>query len=171
MKKRKQILNSLIWLFIAIIVIISDRAVKSYILNNVNVGEIFGSIKYIADFIYVQNTGAAFSILSENTFILSIISVIFCIAVIIYKIVKKPGHPLINLTLALMFSGALGNAIDRISYNFVVDFISIKWFDFPVFNIADIAIVAGAVSAIIYVLFFDKDETDDNKEHGDTDNG
>ncbi len=174
MSKKKNLIYNCIWLILTFAVIISDRAVKSYILNNVSLGENFGSIKYIADFIYVQNTGAAFSILSENTFILSIVSVIFCIAVIIYKIVKKPEHPLLNLTLSLMFSGALGNAIDRISYSFVVDFISIKWFDFPVFNIADMAIVCGAITAIIYVLFFDKDEVNNKTQtenDGEINNG
>ena len=173
MSKKKNLIYNCIWLILTFAVIISDRAVKSYILNNVSLGENFGSIKYIADFIYVQNTGAAFSILSENTFILSIVSVVFCIAVIIYKILKKPEHPLLNLTLSLMFSGALGNAIDRISYNFVVDFISIKWFDFPVFNIADMAIVCGAITAIIYVLFFDKDDANNKTqtEDGETNNG
>ena len=50
------------------------------------------------------------------------------------------------------------NAIDRIAYKFVVDFISIKWFDFPTFNIADMAIVIGAVCAVAYVIFFDREK-------------
>lgn len=61
-----------------------------------------------------------------------------------------------NLAISLFFAGGLGNAIDRVQYKFVVDFIDIKWFDFPVFNIADIAVVLGAVSAIVYVVFYDK---------------
>ena len=162
---KKKIINALIWLIILLVVIISDRAIKAYILNNVEVGQNFGSLKYVADYIYVQNTGAAFSILSNNTMLLSIISVVFCIGVIVYSLVKKPDSYLLNATLALMFSGALGNAIDRIAYNFVVDFISIKWFDFPVFNIADMAIVIGAIFAVIYVMFFDKEEGEQ------TDNG
>jgi signal peptidase II len=174
MSRKKNLIYNCIWFLLTLALILADRVVKSYILNNVSLGETFGSIKYIADFIYVQNTGAAFSILSENTFILSIVSVVFCIAVIIYKIVKKPEHPLLNLTLVLMFSGALGNAIDRIAYSFVVDFISIKWFDFPVFNIADMAIVGGAITAIIYVLFFDKDKLENKtqtEKDGEINNG
>jgi signal peptidase II len=77
---------------------------------------------------------------------------------VIYKIVTKPQGFMQNLAIVLFFSGALGNAIDRVIYKFVVDFIDIKWFNFPVFNIADIAIVLGAVVAIIFVLFFDKSE-------------
>ena len=57
----------------------------------------------------------------------------------------------------LLFAGALGNAVDRIFYGFVVDFISLKWFDFPVFNIADMSIVIGAVLAVVYVIFLDRE--------------
>ena len=141
---------------IAAAVFISDLAVKRYILSSFETGDVFGEIPFVADFIYVRNTGAAFSILSGNTAVLGIVSIAFCIAVAIYWFRKKDKHPLVALALALLFSGALGNAVDRIAYGFVVDFISVKWFEFPVFNIADTAIVAGAVAAVLYFLFFDK---------------
>jgi signal peptidase II len=162
MKKNKNsVISLLLWFLAAAVIISADQAVKIYILNHYRPGEVFGSVKYIADFIYVQNTGAAFSIFSDQTIVLSIISVLFCIAIVVYKLIKKPLHPLFNVSLALMFAGAAGNAIDRVAYNFVVDFISIKWFDFPVFNIADIAIVAGAAAAVVYVIFFDKDTAEE----------
>ena len=94
--------------------------------------------------------------LENNTILLSIISVVFIIAIIVYKIIRKPKHFMENLAVTLFFAGGLGNAIDRIQYKFVVDFIDVKWFDFPVFNIADMAVVSGAVAAILYVIFFDK---------------
>ena len=76
--------------------------------------------------------------------LLSIISIVFCIAVIIYWIKKKPTHPLLCTSLTMIFSGALANAIDRIFRGFVVDFINATFINFPVFNIADIAITVGA---------------------------
>ena len=82
----------------------------------------------------------------------------FLIAVVLYKVIRKPQHFLENLAVTLFFAGGLGNAIDRIQYKFVVDFIDLKWFDFPVFNIADIAVVSGAIAAIVFVLFFDKEK-------------
>lgn len=155
-KKRNFIVSSIIWAVISIVILSLDFAVKQYILHNCRPGEVFGAIPGIADFVYVRNTGAAFSLLSNNTSLLSVISILFCIAVILYWIRKKPRHPMLQTALSLLFAGALGNAIDRIAYKFVVDFISIRWFSFPVFNIADIAIVAGAIAAVIYVTFFDK---------------
>lgn len=143
---------------IALFFILSDRMVKGHILSAFRVGDLFGEIPFFADFIYVQNTGAAFSVLSGNTALLGAVSVVFVIAVALYRIIKKLDGFMINLSLALLFAGALGNAIDRIMYGYVVDFIAIKWFNFPVFNIADIAVVAGAIAMILYVLFFDKSE-------------
>ena len=156
---------SILWYILTAAIIIVDFAVKRHIMTTYSVGEVFGGIPGICNFIYVKNTGAAFSMLSNNTIILSVISIVFCIAAVVYWFWKKPEHPMLRLAVVLLFAGALGNAIDRIAYKFVVDFISITWFDFPVFNIADMAIVGGAIAAVIFVLFFDRDKKD-----GKTDN-
>lgn len=163
MNKKKFIAASLMWSAAAAVIILLDRLVKLHILNNYTPGTVFGGIPGTADFLYVQNTGAAFSILSSNTPVLSIISILFCIAAVLYWIIKKPSHPMQCLAAVLLFAGALGNAVDRVVYGFVVDFIAIKWFSFPVFNIADMAIVGGAIAAVIYVLIFDKDDTQEKK--------
>ena len=156
---KKKTVADLIWqILLAALIIVSDRAVKLYIVDNCRQGEVFGELPGIADFLYVKNTGAAFSVLSGNTTLLAVISIVFLIAVVLYKIIRKPQHFMENLAVTLFFAGGLGNAIDRIQYKFVVDFIDIKWFDFPVFNIADIAVVGGAIAAIIFVLFFDKEK-------------
>ncbi len=157
MKNKKYFFTSLIWLAVSTAVLLLDQAVKHMIVSRFIPGEHFGSVPGIADFIYVQNTGAAFSILSSKTPFLSILSVLFCIFAVCFWIIKKPRHILIKASLSALFAGALGNAVDRISNGFVVDFISIKWFDFPVFNIADIAIVLGAIALVVYMFFFDKD--------------
>lgn len=156
---KKKTVTDLIWqILLAILIIVSDRAVKLYIVANCRQGEVFGELPGIADFLYVKNTGAAFSILNDNTALLTVISIVFLIAVVLYKVIRKPQHFLENLAVTLFFAGGLGNAIDRIQYKFVVDFIDLKWFDFPVFNIADIAVVSGAIAAIVFVLFFDKEK-------------
>lgn len=157
--KKKTVIN-LIWqVLLAVLIVVLDRVVKIHIVKNCRVGEIFGQIPHVADFLYVRNTGAAFSVLRNNTLLLTIISIVFLLAIIAYKVIRKPQHFMENLAVVLFFAGGLGNAIDRIQYKFVVDFISVKWFDFPVFNIADMAVVGGAIAAILYVLFFDKEKT------------
>lgn len=160
--RKKELFTALWQMAAAIVILLLDQLTKIYILNNVSVGEMFGELPYVADFIFVKNTGAAFSILSNNTWLLSAISVVFVVAIFLYRIIVKPKGVLLNVVIVLFFSGALGNAIDRVAYGYVVDFISIKWFEFPVFNIADMAIVIGAVLAVIYVMFFDKDGDKNN---------
>ena len=88
--------------------------------------------------------------------LLSLVSIAFCIAVIVYFIVKKPTNRLLCISLAMMFAGALGNAWDRIFYGYVIDFIQTSFIDFPVFNIADIGITVGAALVVLYTIIFDK---------------
>ncbi|MDD6484189.1 MAG: signal peptidase II [Clostridiales bacterium] len=151
----------IIYSLIALAITAADFFVKQYILHNAAVGETFGHFTPLFDFTYVQNTGAAFSILSGKMWLLSLISAAFCIAVVVYVIKKRPTNRLLCLSLALVFAGALGNAIDRVCYGFVVDFIQTTFINFAVFNIADMAITIGAVLLIVYVLLFDRD----GKEH------
>lgn len=164
MKNKKYYISSLLWLFYAVILVVFDRIVKLDILSKYRIGTVFGEIPYVADFVYVQNTGAAFSLFDDSTVILSIISIVFLVAILAYWIITKPQHKLMKTAVMLMFAGALGNAIDRVFYGFVVDFISVKWFDFPVFNIADMAIVIGAVIMVVYTVFFEEKEKAGDKE-------
>lgn len=152
---KKTVKNGIVWLLAAIAVIAADQIVKCWIVSAGDVGDTILSLP-LADIEYVQNRGAAFSMLSGKVSFLTVVSVAFCIAAVIYWIKKKPSHPLMRMSIALMFSGALGNAIDRAARGFVVDFIRVTFIDFPVFNIADIAITAGAALLVIYEIWFDK---------------
>lgn len=167
MKNKSFMAGTVLWFAIAAAVLAADRIIKTWIMANCTPGEIFGELPFVSDFIYVKNTGAAFSLLSGSTGILSAVSVLFCIAAVVFWIIKKPAHTLLRAAVSMLFAGALGNAVDRIVYGYVVDFISIKWFDFPVFNIADIAIVIGAAAAVVYVFFFDKPEKTEEKDGRD----
>ncbi|MBR5270903.1 MAG: signal peptidase II [Clostridia bacterium] len=147
----------IIYILIGLVFLLSDFFTKQYILANVPLGETFGSFTSLINFTYIQNKGAAFSLLNGRLELLSLISVVFCIAIIVYIIIKKPTHKLLCISLSMLLSGALGNAIDRIFYGFVVDFIETTFVDFAIFNIADIAITVGAILLAIYAIFFDKD--------------
>lgn len=147
----------IVYALLAILIIAVDRVVKNWIMLNVSLGETFAHLP-LFDFTYVQNEGAAFSILSGRLGILSLISVAFCVVVLLYFIIKKPKHPLWCVSLSMMFGGAFGNAWDRIFYGYVVDFIETTFMDFAIFNIADIAITVGAALLVIWVCFFDKEK-------------
>lgn len=155
----------MIYLILAALIVIADQAVKYLVVSHIALGETAFSILGLFSVTYVKNEGAAFSMMSGKVSVLSVVSVIFCIGVTAYWIWKKPKNKLLCTSLALMFSGALGNAIDRIFRDFVVDFINAEFISFPVFNIADMAIVIGAALLVLYEILFDKKE--DKKENAD----
>lgn len=149
----------LIWTSVAAFIVVLDQLTKYWVMNGIG-NKVIHAIPGLIDFVYVKNTGAAFSILSDSTTLLGVISVLFCLGVLVYWYFKKPEHILLKTSLTLLFAGALGNAVDRIFRGYVVDFIETVFIEFPVFNVADIAITFGAVIMAIYVIFFDKDEKD-----------
>lgn len=158
----------LLWIIIATVIVAVDQICKLLVMTNLADTDCVHFLPGLIDFVYVKNTGAAFSILSDSTALLAAVSVIFCIGVGIFWYVKKPQNRIFQASLTLLFAGALGNAIDRVIRGFVVDFISTAFMKFPVFNIADIAITFGAVLLIVYMIFFDKEEVK-NEENNTSD--
>ncbi len=152
----------MIWLLVSLAILAADQIVKYLVSVNIGVGETAFSVLNIFDVTYVQNQGAAFSVLSGRTVVLSVISVLFCIAVAVFWIKKKPSNTLLCTSLSLLFAGALGNGIDRIFRGYVVDYINLTFINFPVFNIADIGVTVGAALFILYIIFFDKEDKNGN---------
>lgn len=104
-------------------------------------------------FRYVENTGAAFSSFSDNTFLLSVFTVIVIIVGLIVLMTKKLKPMFVNVCLLLILSGGIGNVIDRIHLGYVVDFIEPLFINFAVFNFADCCITVGAFLLIGYEIY------------------
>lgn len=102
-------------------------------------------------FTYVENRGAAFGLLQEQTTFFILVGVTV-IGVILYSFrqVERPSVVL-TLSLGLQLGGAIGNLIDRIRYGYVVDFMDLTFW--PVFNVADSAIVCGVVGLAFTLAF------------------
>lgn len=109
---------------------------------------------------YVENRGAAFGILqNKQTFFIIITTIVF-IGLIIFLIKDNKINSFTRGIIILIFGGAVGNYIDRIRLNFVVDFIDVNFgnfYDFPVFNASDSFTVIGTI-ILIYLVLFDKYE-------------
>lgn len=139
-------------MFIAFIaaVIIIDQSVKHYIQATMLPGMSLSVIPNIFSITYVQNAGAAFGILENQRpfFITATLLIVACGIYFYPKISRQPFS--LRLGSALLLGGAVGNLIDRIRLGIVVDFFDFHFW--PVFNIADIAIVCG-VAIIIYYIF------------------
>lgn len=102
-------------------------------------------------FTFVKNTGAAYGIFGDSTLVITILSILFIIAIIVYDIFNHSSSVWYMLGVGFIISGAIGNVVDRIFLGYVRDFISIRLFSF-VFNIADLFITIGVISFLIYLV-------------------
>ena len=110
----------------------------------------------IFSFEYIRNYGAAFNIFSGNRVFLSLISTLSSIIMIYFIFFKENINLLNRYGLTFVLAGSIGNGIDRIIKGYVIDFINIEIFDFPIFNIADISINIGCIILIINYFKYKK---------------
>ena len=97
---------------------------------------------------YLRNYGAAFNIFEGNRIFLSLVSILSSLILIYFIFVKEKLNPLDRYGLSFILAGSLGNGIDRMIKGYVIDFINLNLFNFPIFNIADIAINIGCIILI-----------------------
>lgn len=137
----------LIMLLVGIIIAVFDLITKA-VTDGKSVNLINGFISIFSS----HNTGAAWSILNEHTWLLIIISIIF-IGVIVYaNWVFKKKNFLYAFSMGLILSGAICNLFDRVVFGYVRDFISLDFMNFPIFNLADCAITVGVIMLIIFFI-------------------
>ena len=105
----------------------------------------------VIEFLYVENTGAAFGILKDRQSFFFVLTVVILAAILIllYKLKLERQNIFYYIILIFLFSGAIGNFIDRVKNKYVVDFIYFKPINFPVFNFADILITLSMIFLIL----------------------
>jgi signal peptidase II len=148
------------YLLIAVTVVLLDRWTKHLVAQRIR---LYAHIQVIPGFFrltHTENTGAAFSLFADSTApwktaILIAFSVIALIVVSILLWKNNHTHLATGVGLSLIMGGALGNLWDRLASGRVVDFLLlyIKQYQWPVFNLADSAIVVGAGLLIVEILF------------------
>lgn len=152
------------FIIIAVIVLL-DQFVKYLIQANM---ELNHTIPIILDFFhitYIQNKGAAFSILAGRTEILILIPTIVTLLLLAYIVRRKrQDHWVLLLSLSLIVAGGIGNLIDRLSYGYVVDFLDFRIF--PIFNVADIAVSCGCGLLLLYMFFIEPKLAKEDKNNG-----
>ena len=146
-----------------------DQLVKYLVLQNIAPGARIPFIPHIVELTYVENTGAAFSLFAEHTWILALISLVMSLVLAAALWKNFFRHPVGKVTLALLLAGAVGNLIDRVFRGFVVDMFNVLFMNFAVFNVADICVVVGGIAAAVYYLFLmdklEPREKDHDKHH------
>jgi signal peptidase II len=126
---------------IAAVVFLVDQLTKLLIIHTMNLHDSISVIPGVFYITYVKNYGAAFGILAHRTGLFVIITVSVVLLIIFFLRQLPKDQNLLRIALVLQLGGALGNLMDRLLYGFVIDFLDFRFW--PVFNVADIAIVAG----------------------------
>ncbi len=147
----------LILLAVSAVVLLLDQATKLYIDRTMDLHTSITVVKNFFNITYLRNTGAAFSFLSNFSYRLPFFILISVVAVTVILVVfhrLRPDQRFTAVALALIFSGALGNLIDRIRLGEVIDFLDAHWYDhhWPAFNVADSAICVGVALLAIDMI-------------------
>lgn len=156
--KLKKIFN------ISTIIVIIDQIIKFLITANFNVDEGVLLIPVFFSIVRVHNTGAAWSIMSENTLILILLSLVALVAIYFFFIKNNKLGKIESITIGVLIGGILGNLIDRVFRGYVVDYLFFQIFEynFPVFNFADICIVISAI-VLLFLQLRGSRENENNK--------
>ena len=147
--------------FVSFLLILLDQCTKYLAVKKLKDQASFIILQGVFELQYLENRGAAFGVLQGKKFFFITITVLMII-LLIYIYGRIPGethfYPLHGICIAL-FAGAIGNFIDRILHNYVIDFFYFSLINFPIFNVADIYVTCAMVLFVILFLFYYK-ETD-----------
>ena len=136
--------------------VVIDQLLKLWVLRDLQPIGTYPIIQDIFPFTYVENRGAAFSILQGKRWFFIVITVVM-VGILIWLIAKKQVLGRWGITAILfIIGGAIGNFIDRLHLGYVIDMFDFRLINFAVFNVADCFIVVGGIMCVIYFLFMDE---------------
>lgn len=145
---------------ISLLFLIIDQIIKNILVFTLSFDTPYVIIHNFFNITLVKNTGAAFSILSSSTFLLSVIGILAMVILYVFFIKDKYLTNFESILYGALAGGILGNLLDRILRGYVIDYLDFNIFgyNFPVFNLADICITISIIILVILVLKGDKHE-------------
>ena len=149
----------MIYFLLTIGIIVIDQISKYYAQTLLQGSQSVPLIQDVFHLTYARNTGAAFSMLEGNQFLLKGVTTVIMIFLIgyLYKVTKEKGQILFKISLAFILGGGIGNLIDRIRLDYVIDYFDFTLINFAIFNVADSFVVVGTI-LLGYLLIFNKVE-------------
>ncbi|HFI0351940.1 TPA: signal peptidase II [Streptococcus suis] len=145
---------------LAAVLIAVDQLVKAWTVANIELDTVDPFIKGFMSLAYLRNYGAAWSILQNQQWFFTIVTIAAVTGLIWYYVKQIKGNLWTLFSLALMIAGALGNFIDRIRLGYVVDMFHLDFISFPVFNVADMCLSVGVGILFICIM---KEESNGSK--------
>jgi signal peptidase II len=152
-------IGALRWAWLSLAVILMDQATKWMIVTRLQLFERH-AVFPVLDITRLHNRGAAFSFLNDaggwQFYLFVGLALLVSVGILVWlSRLAATGVNFLTVGLSLILGGALGNALDRVSRGYVVDFIHVHWREvwyFPAFNVADSAITVGAVCLLLDAL-------------------
>ena len=143
-----------------LVLILFDQFTKYMAVAHLKDQNPFVLIQNIFQLQYLENSGAAFGLLQGKKVLFLIVTFAFLIAAgfLFYKLPLGRKYEPLRIVIVVLASGAIGNMLDRVFRNYVVDFFYFEWIDFPIFNVADIYVTLSAATLFILLLFYYKEE-------------
>ncbi|WCN39012.1 signal peptidase II [Aneurinibacillus uraniidurans] len=142
----------MLYYMIALVVFLIDQGTKWLIVKSMNIGESIPIWEGVFNLTSHRNRGAAFGILQNRRVFFIVITIVIIIGIIWYMRKIMQESKLLALALALILGGAVGNFYDRLLTGEVVDFFDFTLIHYPIFNVADSAIVIGVGLFILDVI-------------------
>jgi signal peptidase II len=144
---------------LALVIIAFDQWTKAWVRDTIPVYTSWNPIEWLEPYVtltHVKNTGAAFGILQNANVLFIVIALAVVLLIVVYHRQLAQGSWLLTVAFGLQVGGAAGNLIDRLVRGYVTDFVDVRvW---PIFNVADSAIVVGTALLAYYAIFLDPGE-------------
>lgn len=143
----------IIYYIIAMILIGLDQLSKYLTVQEIALGEVVPVIPDVLSLTYIRNSGAAWSILEDQMIFFYVITVVVVGALIYFLHTEGKKSPIASTGIAFIMGGAIGNFIDRLHLKYVIDMIRLEFVNFPIFNVADMALTIGVIILIGYIVY------------------
>ncbi len=145
--------------FMIVLLIFIDQFTKHLAVEHLQDKPAIKIIDGVLELNFLKNRGAAFGLFQNQKvfFVLIAVIILFIIAYVLFRMPDDKKYNVMHILLVMIASGAAGNMIDRISHDYVVDFIYFVLINFPIFNVADIYVTVSTALFIILFLFYYKE--------------
>lgn len=143
----------IIYYIISMILIGLDQLSKYLTVQEIALGEVVPVIPNVLSLTYIRNSGAAWSILEDQMIFFYVITVVVVGALIYFLHTEGKKSPIASTGIAFIMGGAIGNFIDRLHLKYVIDMIRLEFINFPIFNVADMALTIGVIILIGYIVY------------------
>lgn len=159
-QKKKKIMQLIADLIVFAVLVAVDQVTKYFAVLYLKGQDSMPLIPDVFELQYLENRGAAFGML-QNGKVFFVFAAIVMLTVIVFVLMKAPvsrKYRPWHVFLVMIAAGGIGNMIDRLRLDYVVDFLYFSLIDFPIFNVADIFVSVGTALFAVFILFFCKEE-------------